>query len=72
MGLAGLVGALEFGQLDRVDVEAAVLEPAELAVVVGGDVDTDGEALARRDGALVPIRDLKALGARLLGGKSGP
>ena len=28
--------------------------------------------VAQRDGMLVPILDLKALGARLLGGKSGP
>ncbi|HQR18501.1 MAG TPA: chemotaxis protein CheW [Gemmatimonadales bacterium] len=69
----------EVGVLARAGRQRICLEVDSAEAVLAEDVVPvpAGESLpwamgvARRDGALVPILDLKALGARLLGGKSG-
>ena len=69
----------EVGVLARAGRQRVCLEVDSAEAVLAEDVVPvpAGESLpwamgvARRDGALVPILDLKALGARLLGGKSG-
>ena len=50
--------------------EAVMAE--EVVPVPAGESLPWALGVAQRDGMLVPILDLKALGARLLGGKSGP
>ena len=70
----------EVGVLARAGRQRICLEVDGAEAVLAEDVVPvpAGESLpwamgvARRDGALVPILDLKALGARLLGGKGGP
>jgi chemotaxis signal transduction protein len=70
----------EVGVLARAGRQRICLEVDSAEAVLAEDVVPvpAGESLpwamgvARREGALVPILDLKALGARLLGGKSGP
>lgn len=54
----------------EVDSAEAVLAEAVVPVPAGESLPW-AMGVARRDGTLVPILDLKALGARLLGGKSG-
>lgn len=69
----------EVGVLARAGRQRICLEVDSAEAVLAEDVVPvpAGESLpwamgvARRDGVLVPILDLKALGARLLGGKSG-
>lgn len=51
------------------DAEAVLAE--EVVPVPAGESLPWAMGVTRRDGGLVPILDLKALGARLLGGKSG-
>lgn len=51
------------------DAEAVLAE--EVVPVPAGESLPWAMGVTRRDGNLVPILDLKALGARLLGGKSG-
>lgn len=68
----------EIGVLTRAGRQRICLEVDDAEAVLAEDVVPvpAGETLpwamgvARRNGALVPILDLKALGARLLGGKS--
>jgi purine-binding chemotaxis protein CheW len=79
-GAACPAGRGEVGVVARAGRQRICLEVDGAEAVLAEDVVPvpAGEALpwamgvARREGALVPILDLKALGARLLGGKSGP
>jgi chemotaxis signal transduction protein len=71
----GAVGVLARAGRERVCLEVdgaeAVLAEDVVPVPAGQSLPW-ALGVARRDGALVPILDLKALGVRLLGGKSGP
>lgn len=71
----GEVGVLARAGRQRVclevdDAEAVLAE--EVVPVPAGESLPWALGVARREGVLVPILDLKALGVRLLGGKSGP
>jgi chemotaxis signal transduction protein len=71
----GEVGVLARAGRKRVclEVEAAEAVLAEEVVPVpAGESLPWALGVTQRDGTLVPILDLKALGARLLGGKGGP
>lgn len=73
-GMRGEVGVLARAGRQRIclEVDSAEAVLAEDVVPVpAGESLPWAMGVARRDGALVPILDLKALGARLLGGKSG-
>jgi len=78
-GVAPASARGEVGVLAKAGGQRICLEVDSAEAVLAEDVVPvpAGESLpwalgvARRDGALVPILDLKALGARLLGGKSG-
>jgi purine-binding chemotaxis protein CheW len=71
----GDVGVLARAGRQRICLE---VDGAEAVLAEEGVPVPAGESLpwalgvAQRDGMLVPILDLKALGVRLLGGKSGP
>lgn len=71
----GEVGVLARAGRQRICLEVdraeAVLAEEVVPVPVGQSLPW-ALGVARRDGMLVPILDLKALGVRLLGGKSGP
>ena len=77
---AGAIGCVVGGLLARAGRQRICLEVDGVEAVLAEEVVSvpAGESLpwalgvAQRDGMLVPILDLKALGARLLGGKSGP
>jgi purine-binding chemotaxis protein CheW len=71
----GAVGVLARAGRQRVCLEvdgAEAVLAEEVVPVPAGQSLPWALGVARRDGALVPILDLKALGVRLLGGKSGP
>jgi purine-binding chemotaxis protein CheW len=71
----GAVGVLARAGRQRVCLEvdgAEAVLAEEVVPVPAGQSLPWALGVARREGALVPILDLKALGVRLLGGKSGP
>jgi len=73
--MRGEVGVVARAGRQRIclEVDRAEAVLAEVVVPVpAGESLPWAMGVARRDGTLVPILDLKALGARLLGGKSGP
>jgi len=72
---AGEIGVLARAGRQRIclEVEGAEAVLAEEVVPVpAGQSLPWALGVARREGVLVPILDLKALGVRLLGGKNGP
>ena len=71
----GEVGVLARAGRQRICLEVDGVEAVlaeEVVPVPAGESLPLALGVAQRDGMLVPILDLKALGARLLGGKSGP
>ena len=71
----GEVGVLARAGRQRICLEVDGVEAVlaeEVVPVPAGESLPWALGVAQRDGMLVPILDLKALGARLLGGKSGP
>ncbi len=73
--MVGGVGVLARAGRQRVCLEVDGAEAVlveEVVPVPAGQSLPWALGVARREGALVPILDLKALGVRLLGGKSGP
>lgn len=74
-GVRGEVGVLARAGRQRICLEvdgAEAVLAEEVVPVPAGESLPWALGVARRDGKLVPILDLKALGVRLLGGKSGP
>jgi len=71
----GDVGVLARAGRQRICLEVDSAEAVlveDVVPVPAGESLPWAMGVARRDGSLIPILDLKALGARLLGGKSGP
>jgi chemotaxis signal transduction protein len=71
----GEVGVLARAGRQRICLEVDDAEAVLAEVVVpvpAGESLPWALGVAQREGVLVPILDLKALGVRLLGGKSGP
>jgi purine-binding chemotaxis protein CheW len=74
-GARGEVGVLARAGRQRICLEvdgAEAVLAEEVVPVPAGESLPWALGVARRDGKLVPILDLKSLGVRLLGGKSGP
>lgn len=72
--LRGEIGVLARAGRQRICLEVDSAEAVlaeEVVPVPAGESLPWALGVARRDGMLVPILDLKALGVRLLGGKSG-
>jgi chemotaxis signal transduction protein len=70
----GEIGVLARAGRQRICLEvdgAEAVMAEDVVPVPAGETLPWAMGVARRNGALVPILDLKALGARLLGGKSG-
>jgi len=70
----GEVGVLARAGRQRICLEvdgAEAVMAEDVVPVPAGETLPWAMGVARRDGNLVPILDLKALGARLLGGKTG-
>jgi chemotaxis signal transduction protein len=72
--LRGEIGVLARAGRQRICLEvdgAEAVLAEDVVPVPAGETLPWAMGVARRDGHLVPILDLKALGVRLLGGKSG-